>query len=179
MTTLVDLPLDVLRRIVAHTFSPPPDLAQLRLVSRAFNHAARTLAYNQVSLSSSAQLNRFLASTSFSHLTKTGPTRTPSPGLPGPPRCLTLARGGQTRPASHVTGRGKAKRTEMVQVEDFITEDELLRVITAVGTGLDELRLVELDFASLRRRQLGFVGHLAGLTALSYVGARLGLVRAY
>ena len=165
MEKLSGLPLELLELVLVHTSSPPPDLAQLGLVSRQFSRAACKLLVASPTLTSSTQLNRFLAVFTSAPYRKS--VRPGSPTLAVSPTRLTLARGIRSRPATQTTGKSKTKRTETVHVEDAITEEEMNRALSAVGSRLEELRLIELGFGTLRRRQLGFVGQLARLRSLS------------
>lgn len=174
MATLSSLPLEVVELIVTATELTVSELTQLALISRRFDCAVRTTLYTHPTLTSSTQLNTYLASIQLA--TSHKPT-SPTPHHSRLPTRLSLARGARTRPVSQTTGKGKARRTETVQIEDAITEDDVLRVLTAVGSGLVELRMIELGFATLRRRQLGFVGHLAGLRSLTYAGLPLDIRR--
>lgn len=160
MAGRLELPLEVVHAVLLNFAASPNELAVLALVCSTFHKASRSILLHRPTLSSSTQLRRFNSSLVISYRKLSVPcTR------------MTVTRGTRTKPVALTTGRGKAKRTEQVEQEDNVTEEDLLALLQTVGSGLEELHLLELAFTTLRRRQLGFVGQLAQLKTISYVRA--------
>ncbi|GAA5844052.1 hypothetical protein JCM5353_000128 [Sporobolomyces roseus] len=148
-----DLPKEVLDSIIAFTSASPIDLSHLALVSTQFAQSVQFYRSFHTVLSSSTQTQQYLKRSS----SKAG----------SQVQSIILERGRRTRAEKVKVGRSKVVR----EVEDSITEEELVK-LCHISSKLVELRLDQLSFTSLRRRQVSFAASLSHLTRLSIIGRR-------
>lgn len=146
----MELPRELTQLVIDS--ASPASLAQLARVSPSFNTQTRRALFTSPVLSSSAAAQLFLRSLkqdpSLAHMVET----------------LTLERGNGTKLAS------ASKRKAGAQIEDAVTEAELVQLATALSQ-LRAIHLRELAFTSLRRRSLSdFTSQLSSLHTVSIAG---------
>ena len=151
LTMASNLPREVVDSIVAFTSHSTTDLSHLALVSTRFAHSVQSYRSLHLLLSSSTQAQHYLKGL----LRKAGQQT----------QSLTLQRGWRKRVEKVKMGRSKVER----EVEDSITEEELVK-LCQLSPSITALRLDQLSFTSLRRRQVSFASSLPHLTRLSIIG---------
>jgi hypothetical protein len=133
--------------------TPPSSLAQLALVSPAFNTETRRAVFTAPVFDRSAAAQLFLRSLKQNS------------SLAPMAESLTLERGTSTKLAS-----ASKRKAGASPVEDVVTEAELVQLATALPH-LQAIHLREVAFTSLRRRSLSdFTSQLSSLHTLSIAG---------
>ncbi|GAA5956879.1 hypothetical protein JCM3765_006627 [Sporobolomyces pararoseus] len=146
------LPDEVLDRVIDHLFTPEAlsDLSHLSLFSTRLSTSIRSYRSRHLVFQSSTQVQQYLK------IHKQPDAQAKS---------LIIRKGQRRRVEQVKIGRKKS----MQEVEDSVTEEELVQ-LCRIFPSLNDVRLEEPSFSTLRRRQIGFASNLSQLQTLSIIG---------